>query len=169
MRTRQRTSTLARGVVYSAAGALLLALVLLRWTSSAVLVEHSDSMAPALRVGDALIVRSVPASQVAVGQVVTLDSPSEESTTHRLVERSNRGRSLHLVTKGDANNSTEEWRVPHDAEIGVLVQRVPYAGFFLHWVGLTGVRVTLLALAVLLFVGVPRRLPGRSGRAPCPA
>ncbi len=167
--TRQRVHTAARGFVYTATGVLVLALALLRWTGSAVLVEHSDSMAPALRAGDALLVRSVSASDVAVGQVVTLESPGAESTTHRLVESSDRGGAVHLVTRGDANNTSEAWKVPRDADVGVLSQRVPYVGYVVYWVGLTGVRVTLLAVAALTLVGIPWRPTGGRRRAPCAA
>ena len=131
------------------------------------LVEHSDSMAPALRVGDALLVRSVPAREVGVGEVVTLESAEVASTTHRVVERTLRDGVVRLVTRGDANTGSEAWRLAADAPAGVLVARMPLAGYALHWLRLPGVRVSLVLalLAVVVPWSALRRL--RRGGAPC--
>ena len=58
----------------------------------AVLVR-SGSMAPAIRAGDALVVRPVAAASVAVGDVVTFPDPHRpgRTLTHRVVQASSGG------------------------------------------------------------------------------
>ena len=154
-----RTRLLARALTAALCAGVAVLVVGLPLLRMELLVEHSDSMAPALRVGDALLVRSVPAGEVLVGQVVTLESAEVASTTHRVVERTHRGGVVRLVTQGDANTGTEEWRLAADASAGVLVARMPLAGYVLHWLRLPGVRLSLVL--ALLAVLLPSSLPGR--------
>jgi len=63
--------TTARRLGFAALGVLALALAVALLVGLRPLVIRSDSMAPTLRAGDLLLVRTVPAAVVAVGDVVT--------------------------------------------------------------------------------------------------
>ena len=159
-----RTRLLARALTGALCVTVALLVVGLPALRMELLVEHSDSMAPALRVGDALLVRSVPAREVGVGEVVTLESAEVASTTHRVIEASVQGDLVRLVTRGDANTGTESWEMAAGSPAGVLVGRLPLAGYALHWLRLPGVRISLVAaLAVVLLAGAPWRRPRRAG------
>jgi signal peptidase len=122
-----------------------------------VLVDHSDSMAPAIRTGDLLLTKVIPPRQAKVGDVVTFHSPDGgRLLTHRVLERTlTPGGRWGFVTRGDANTGVERWGVDADGTVGRVAVRLPKAGYAVGWVGQPVVLFLLvasggLALAVLL-------------------
>lgn len=109
----------------------------------------SGSMEPAIAAGDLVVARATAPTDVRLGDVVTFEDPQRggRMTTHRVGGiRRDRGK-LEFVTKGDANNATERWRVPADGRLGRVAYRIP-------WVG----NVTVLAgrpLGFALIVALP--------------
>jgi signal peptidase I len=116
------------------------------------LVDHSDSMRPAIRAGDLLITRAKPAGSVRRGEIVSFKDPAlaGKLVTHRVLTIHRVGSRLDFVTKGDANSASESWSAARDASIGVLVVRVPAIGRTMAWMADTVVRTAILALAALL-------------------
>lgn len=116
-------------------------LVLLFAGGNKLLSVQSGSMAPAIRAGDLVSVKSVPASKLAVGDVITFMSQDKQSTiTHRIVAllaEDPAGNSI--VTKGDANKQ-EDSPIEAASVIGKVEHRVPHAGkvldFLRSWPGL---------------------------------
>ena len=122
-----------------------------------VLVDHSDSMAPAIRTGDVLVTKVVPPRKAKVGDVVTFHSPDGgRLLTHRVVERHlHPGGRWSFVTRGDANTGVERWAVEADGTVGRVSTRLPKAGYAMAWLGNPFGRFALIAvggltLAVLL-------------------
>jgi signal peptidase len=72
----------------------------------------TGSMAPVINPGDVVVSVPKPASQVAVGDIVSYHIPVEDHRveTHRVVRVTHdaNGR-LAIVTKGDANNGADPW------------------------------------------------------------
>lgn len=102
-----------------------------------VLVDHSDSMAPAIRTGDLLVAEDIPPRKAHVGDVVTFHSPDGgRLMTHRVVERElQRGGRWAFVTRGDANTGVERWGVDAQGKIGRVSVRLPKAGYAVAWLG----------------------------------
>ncbi len=122
-----------------------------------VLVDHSDSMAPAIRAGDVLVSQVVPPRKAKVGDVVSFHSPDAgRLVTHRVVSRRlERGGRWSFVTRGDANTGVERWGVSTDGRIGRVAKRLPKAGYAVGWLGQPLGRFLLvtvggIALAALL-------------------
>jgi signal peptidase I len=122
-----------------------------------VLVDHSDSMAPAIRTGDLLVTKVIPPRKAHVGDVVTFNSPDGgRLITHRVVERRlHPGGRWAFVTRGDANTGVERWGVDAEGTVGRVSVRLPKAGYAVGWIGQPIVLFLLvgasgLALAVLL-------------------
>ncbi len=122
-----------------------------------VLVDHSDSMAPAIRTGDLLVAEDIPPRAARVGDVVTFHGPGTgRLVTHRVVARRLQpdGR-WGFVTRGDANTGSERWAVAATGTIGRVTVRLPKAGYALAFLGRPLWAVLLvagggLALAFLL-------------------
>ena len=91
------------------------------------MVVRSGSMEPLIRTGSMVIVRTVPASQVQVGDVVAVKRPDGVVQTHRVVALERDGRRATLTTKGDANDAKDPAPVVV-AEAGELVLSVPTVG-----------------------------------------
>jgi signal peptidase len=66
--------------------------------------------------------------------------------THRLRSVRRVGDKLEMVTKGDANNTTEKWVVPARGEIGRVRYRVPKVGRILWRTRTPQGKIMLLAI-----------------------
>jgi signal peptidase I len=116
------------------------------------LVDHSDSMRPAIRAGDLLITHNEPAGSVRRGEIVSFKDPALAGrlVTHRVVAIHPVGSRLDFLTKGDANPAPESWSAARNASIGVLWLRVPEIGRPVAWLADPVVRTVILSLAALL-------------------
>ncbi len=126
-----------------------------------VLVDHSDSMAPAIRAGDILVTEVVPPRKAKVGDVVSFNSPDGgRLLTHRVVSRRlDPGGRWSFVTRGDANSGSERWAVDADGTIGRVSKRLPKAGYAMAWLGNPIGRFALIAVGgIALAVLLARRI-----------
>lgn len=139
----------ARAVVTLVLALLLWAAapVVLGWTPTTVMTE---SMTPAIEVGDVVVARPVPHEDLVPGRVVLAVDPDrpDRLRLHRVAELRPDGR---LVTKGDANPSADSSPLDPDAVHGVGVLRVPWVGLPVVW--LRSGEVVPLALTVAGFAG----------------
>ena len=151
---------LVHALLTAVCGAAVLAVLgfaLARPLGFRVLVDHSDSMAPAIRTGDLLLARDIAPRQAHGGDVITFHAPDGgRLTTHRVVSRRlNPGGRWTFTTRGDANTAGERWDVPARGQIGRVEVRLPRAGYVLGWLGRPVWAILLVAgggllLAVLL-------------------
>jgi signal peptidase I len=90
----------------------------------------SDSMAPALTIGDAVVVASISPVDAAVGDIITFPDPgpSDRLLTHRIVRISADGAQVHLQTQGDNAGESETWSIATDGSLGRVTQRLPRLG-----------------------------------------
>ncbi|WP_082563544.1 signal peptidase I [Nocardioides sp. Root140] len=91
------------------------------------LVFRSGSMSPGIESGALALARDVPASELEVGDVVSVMSGRNVRITHRIVsiDRTEDGTVLHL--KGDANAAPDAEAYPVDSAYRVFAD-VPWAG-----------------------------------------
>jgi signal peptidase I len=122
------------------------------------LAEKSSSMAPAIRPGDLLVVRSVAARSVAAGDVVSFHDPGRGGRliTHRVTTVQRTGDVIEFRTRGDANPDGERWSSPAGQDLGRTVATIPLAGAAIGVLGdpfvvacLAGIILTLLAVAAV--------------------
>ncbi|MFJ4166384.1 signal peptidase I [Microbacterium sp. NPDC089698] len=103
----------ARGVlsevllwVAALAGLVCIVLVVLAFTAHITLIMfRTGSMSPTIPAGSVAIVQQIPASQVHVGDVVTVDRPGQLPVTHRVraVEDGTAPAERLITLRGDAN------------------------------------------------------------------
>ena len=91
------------------------------------LVVRSGSMEPTIATGAMVLVRTVPASAIRVGDVVAVERPDHTRVTHRVVSVENRGATASLVLKGDANQDPDPVPVVV-TEAGRFVATAPLLG-----------------------------------------
>ena len=124
----------------------------------------SPSMAPSIGVGDVVLLKEHPASELSEGQIVVLPVPDEGGVmyVHRLASvRQVEGRTV-VTTKGDANPAADPWELTiESASVPLVVGQIPMPGAL---AGLGGANLTRFLLAVMLaliaapmLVGVSRR------------
>jgi signal peptidase I len=155
---RDRLGRSLRAADRAASGACVLAFVLIATLFVGIafgyrpLVDHSDSMRPAIRAGDLLMTHAEPATSVRRGEIVSFNDPAlgGRLVTHRVIAIHPAGSRLEFLTKGDANVAPESWSATRNAAVGVLLFRVPAVGRTVAWVANPVVRTVVLALAALL-------------------
>ena len=136
------------------------------------IVIGGGSMEPTLGVGTAIVVRPVAASDLAVGDIVSMKvGPEQTVYTHRILDVLNRADGRWIRTKGDANAVPDPTLVPATAVIGRVETVIPFAGYLLALLSLPmgimfvlGLAATLLAVAWLLESLEPAPGPGRRDR-----
>lgn len=96
------------------------------------LVVRSGSMEPLIRTGGMVLVRTVPAAEIRVGDVVAVRRPDGVIVTHRVVSLTRSGPLAQLVLKGDANRTVDPSPVTV-ASGGRLVWNAPWLGRFAAW------------------------------------
>lgn len=111
------------------------------WSQSIVL---SGSMEPAFSAGDLIIVHREAAYQK--GDIISYPEDGA-SITHRIVEERDDG----YITRGDANNASDQKPVAKDQVYGKVKAVIPGAGYIaLFFRGRRG--ILLLALAAVLLI-----------------
>ncbi len=148
-------------VAMVAAVGLLAALGFGTLTGHQVLIDRSDSMQPTIAAGDLLVVRRASPGAAHVSDIVTFVDPEDKSrtVTHRVTERRAGAQGYVFVTKGDANNHTEQWTIKRDATLGITRLVVPKAGYAFSWFGQRWVRFAFITLAsAILGIMLLRRI-----------
>jgi signal peptidase len=115
---------------------------------------RSASMSPAIRVGDLLVEQRVDPGTIAVGDVITLDTGTGATVTHRVATVTPNDSGPMFTTKGDANASPDPVATPSTRVRGRVGWDVPFLGFVLAMVTMpTGV-LALLSFGCALLVAI---------------
>jgi signal peptidase len=145
----RRLAEQAATAVLGLALLLLAALLIATAAGYSALIDHSDSMRPAIRAGDMVFTESVPAAALRRGEIVTFSDLAlgGRLVTHRVVAARRAGGRIEFLTRGDANPTAESWGVPAGASLGRVVLRVPGLGRATAWMSDRWVRTILLSFA----------------------
>ncbi|NUL44773.1 signal peptidase I [Cellulosimicrobium funkei] len=165
---RQQAVRVLRGIgdllLWAAAALGLLCAILAVLTSFLgfrVMLFSSGSMEPTIPVGSAALVSQVKATDVEVGDIVTVDRGAGElPVTHRVVqiEESTAGPARQLTLRGDANSQNDP--APYDVtEVGRVVGSVPSVAPLVAQLGTARVLAPLgvVAAAFVVWGLWPRR------------
>ena len=108
----------------------------------------SGSMEPTLHTGGIAVDETIVARDARPGDIVTFTDPEDRGRmiTHRLRSIRIEGDKAFMVTRGDANDTSEHWNVGLNDEIGRVVYAIPLAGFVRSWISGQGVRLVVIAL-----------------------
>jgi len=119
----------------------------------------SGSMEPTIHVGDVVIDKNISPLDARPGDVVTFSDPTgrKRLITHRIRSLRVQGNTVHVVTKGDANDAVERWTVPADGRIGRVQLRVWKLGYPLVYAHSRFGLIGLVALPALLICLVELR------------
>ena len=63
----------------------------------------TGSMEPTIPTGSLAVVHEIPASEIAVGDIVTVDRPGQLPVTHRVTSVAGTGETRTITLRGDAN------------------------------------------------------------------
>ena len=115
---------------------------------------RSASMSPTLRVGDLLVEQRVDPGAIAVGDVITLDSGTGATVTHRVATVTPNDAGPVFTTKGDANASPDPVATASSQVRGRVAFDVPFLGFLLAMVTMPSGVLALLSFGAALLVAI---------------
>lgn len=97
------------------------------------LVVQSGSMAPAIPTGSLALTHEIAAIDVAVGDVVSVETKEGERITHRVLRNGAAGGAVRQLTlRGDANPEPDA--MPYvEASVHKVVWHIPHAGYAIAW------------------------------------
>ncbi len=115
---------------------------------------RSGSMTPAIETGDVVVTKPIAPLSARVGDVVTFVDPEGTGKlfSHRVQSVRALGDQVAFVTRGDANTSTEHWRVPASGSVGKVAYRIPKIGYALSYIDSGPARLALVAIPALLLL-----------------
>ena len=115
----------------------------------------SGSMRPYAQPGDAFITRDVLASTLKVGDIIAVHSATTGTAyAHRIIQITTQSGLLRIVTKGDANPTSEvdPFMISPTKLVSKNIARVPFIGRILVY--LTSMQGRQLASSLLVFANV---------------
>ncbi len=134
---------------------LLLAISLPMLFGCRSLVVMSGSMEPGIATGSVVVVKRIPAAEIAVGDVVSFHSPeSGRILTHRVQAVAVGEGVIEVQTRGDANTGTESWAIEPTGTVGRLVFEIPYLGYALAPLQGVAPRLLLVVMPALALGGI---------------
>ena len=94
----------------------------------------SGSMEPKIHTGSAVIVK--PVSDYKVGDVITFGKIAKGSvpTTHRIVDQKVQDGNVVYMTKGDANDVSDDNEIPKEEIVGRELFSIPWLGYIINFV-----------------------------------
>ena len=119
----------------------------------------SGSMEPNIRVYDMVVNQRVKPYELKVGDIITFYSESKMSfgltITHRVIGITQDAEgNYYFRTKGDANNSTDDYLVPQDHVVGKAIVKVPKMGYVQKFISsVYGIMILVMVPCLLFTVG----------------
>ncbi|MEM0025061.1 MAG: signal peptidase I [Zestosphaera sp.] len=137
---------------------LLLAVLVSMIIGYRALVVVSGSMSPALNVGDVAVINTrVSPSDVVEGDVIAFYL-SRDLIIHRVVRVLNTSSGIKYLTKGDANENPDPFRVSQSALLGKYVFKIPLVGYL--WIYLMQILINyqnlIITVTLLMTAGLLR-------------
>lgn len=148
--------------VLAGAGAACILLTVAALALGVSLIMFSTgSMAPVMPTGTLAAVQRIPASEVRVGDVVTVDRAGLPPITHRVVAVSGRGEPRTIVMKGDANRRPDPEPYVVDS-VRIVRWSAPGLAYPVSWLQSPYVlgTATLVMTTLVVTVFWPRRRRG---------
>lgn len=108
----------------------------------------SGSMSPVLNVDDLVFIHQQDSYNV--NDVITYRLETGSYVTHRIMEI----KGSEFITKGDANNTIDDWKVSSDQIKGKVVFSVPKIGVMVNWIR-SVVGMLTLGLIALMIIFIP--------------
>jgi signal peptidase I len=147
-------SSILPGGVVLAVLVVILGMVLGLWRFT---VINTGSMRPTLAPGDVAVLTSESTNDLKQGQIVAFHPPGEPQLTvlHRVFSIHRVHNGVIIQTKGDANNTTDQWHARITANtIWRESVKAPKVGYLVVWSHQRAVRLGVLILIVTLVVSM---------------
>lgn len=122
-------------------------------------VVLSGSMRPALAPGDMIVAHEISATEIRAGQIISFAAPGDGRTmTHRVTSARATGSGMvAVVTRGDANSTSEHWKIATTGTVGEIVATIPKVGYATRWAASPDTRILVFSVIGLLLLALGLR------------
>ena len=129
-----------------------------------IMVVASDSMFPALKPNDLIIVKPSKIQDVKQGDIIAFDSHMHGIgiIAHRAIAVNDDDGIIGLDTKGDNNRDADPWTVHDEDLIGIVIDVIPAFGILL----IEPVRYSLVAVIIITGVSLLREITTEAKNTP---
>ncbi len=129
-----------------------------------IMVVTSDSMFPALKPNDLIIVKPSKTQDVKQGDIIAFDSHMHGIgiIAHRAIAVADDDGIIGLHTKGDNNRDADPWTVHDEDLIGIVIDVIPAFGILL----IEPVRYSLVAVIIITGVSLLREITTEAKNTP---
>ena len=118
----------------------------------------TGSMEPSIKVGDIVVVRKRPVSDIKIGDVITYKMEGDVYITHRVAQILMEDDDLKFKTKGDANNIEDSDFISEDQLIGRLAFRIPKGGYIVDFIKKPIGFITFFVIPIVILIGTEIKL-----------
>jgi signal peptidase len=125
-----RSNALPTGWIFTA-----ITCVAILWFTTGVLpvkpsLVPSGSMVPLINPGDIVLIASIKAEKIKLGDIIEYRNAKEKiNIVHRVIEIGGDAGAGYFITKGDANNAADADPVSADAIVGKEIYIIPKVGW----------------------------------------
>lgn len=114
-------------------------------------VVSTGSMEPEIKTGS-VVFSTLKSQEINKGDIIVFTSPENEEITivHRVMDIEGK----EYITKGDNNDSEDDWVVFKDDIKGEVIYKVPYIGYAIEWMKTTTGFIVTVCIPALLFIFV---------------
>ena len=118
------------------------------------MVVSSGSMEPAIRTGDAVLIRPIAdPSTIGLTDVITFTPYSRQGmVTHRVIEITQIDGGTYFRTQGDANDTPDANLVPAGAVFGKVSLALPKAGYLLYFASTLWGKLLLIGVPLIILM-----------------
>ncbi|MFD2728382.1 signal peptidase I [Enterococcus camelliae] len=119
----------------------------------------SGSMEPSILIGSIVISVNENIKKINVNDIVSYKATNGEVVTHRVLKKKIGDNHLYLITKGDANNVSDQDRVNEKKLLGKVVLTIPLLGYmFLFLQTPSGlISASLIVVGLTIFIRIRKK------------
>lgn len=120
----------------------------------------TGSMEPTISTGSLIVVKELDKEDINVNDIVTIVSEETKSVvTHRIVELNGEN----YVTKGDANNTIDSFKVNYDMIVGKVILVIPFIGGIIKLIQINIIPIIVGIVLLYILFEVLKRIKKQSG------
>ena len=154
MNTKKLAKTLILIIIVVSAIVLL---ILFRptslWGDTQYSPVYTGSMEPAIPIGAVVVIKPVDLGTLKIGDIICFKFSEATSITHRIINMTNGG----FITKGDANEDSDQWTVKKENVVGKVLLTIPFIGYLGYFVRTPIGLILLIVLPATVIISVELR------------
>lgn len=112
----------------------------------------SGSMSPEIKIDDIIVVKQVGINEIQPNDIICFKI-DDETITHRIINaKTDENNELHYITKGDANNVEDEFKVKYKDLEGKYIFKIPKLGKIIILLQNKFTLITILIILIILYL-----------------